>query len=125
MLIARRCGSNQLNSNKKLIELHNKWNGVHAFIAKSCRYFSAQYSNRVLVLKRRASNEKKEEEKEPKQQQNQRIFITKNQFKAIRAPNVCLIDFQACMKFIPRFKTFNHYKYETMPCRSICIFQEV
>lgn len=68
---------------------------------------------------------KKKEEKEPKQQQNQRIFITKNQFKAIRAPNVCLIDFQACMKFIPRFKTFNHYKYETMPCRSICIFQEV
>lgn len=68
---------------------------------------------------------KKKKKKKPKQQQNQRIFITKNQFKAIRALNVCLIDFQACMKFIPRFKTFNHYKYETMPCWSICIFQEV
>lgn len=65
------------------------------------------------MTERRAQDEK----------QNQRIFIKNKKQKSIQShsrPNVCLIDFRACIKFIPRFKTFNHYKCVAMLCSSAC-----
>lgn len=65
------------------------------------------------MTERRAQDEK----------QNQRIFIKNKKQKSIQShsrPNVCLIDFRACMKFIPRFKAFNHYKCDAMLCSSVC-----